>query len=66
MGGRAGFGDRAGKHPPNRQSGYGWVLGYGREKQAEAQLGEIPGFKGMIQREAIHGAHAPMATGEST
>lgn len=40
--------------------------GYGRGKQAGAQLGEIPGFKGMIQREAIHGAHAPMATGEST
>lgn len=25
--GRAGFGDRAGKHPPDRQSGCGWVLG---------------------------------------
>lgn len=65
-GGRAGFGDRAGKHPPDRQSGYGWVLGIQRGKQAGAQPGEIPSFKGMIQREAIHGAHAPRATGEST
>lgn len=40
--------------------------GYNRGKQAGAQLGEIPSFKGMIQREAIHGAPAPMATGEST
>lgn len=40
--------------------------GYGRGKQAGAQLGEISNFKRMIQREAIHGAHAPMATGEST
>lgn len=65
-GGRAGFGDRAGKHPPDRQSGYGWVLGIQTGKQAGAQPGEIPSFKEMIQREAIHGAHAPRATGEST
>lgn len=40
--------------------------GYNRGKQAGAQPGEIPSFKGMIQREAIHGAPAPVATGEST
>lgn len=43
-----------------------WCWGYNRGKQAGAQLGEIPSFKGMIQREAIHGAPAPMATREST
>lgn len=40
--------------------------GYSRGKQAGGQLEEIPSFKGMTGREAIHGALAPMATGERT
>lgn len=41
---------------PNRQSGYGWVLGI---QQAGAQLGEIPGFKGIKYREKQYKVNMP-------
>lgn len=44
VGSRAGLGDWAGKHPPNRQSGYGWVLGIQQREASRSPARRNPKF----------------------
>lgn len=46
VGDRAGFGDRAGKHPPDRQSGYGWLLGMWQREASRSPARRNPRFEG--------------------